>query len=85
MNSFFIYFFFACVFFKGDPSFVDEIRRNGEWILNQILHWISSSVACVRRDRDSHGHARCTTSRQIANQESQETIAKAVKDVVLKG
>ena len=26
----FIYFLFACVFFKGDPSFVDEIRRNGE-------------------------------------------------------
>lgn len=23
-------FLFACVFFKGDPSFVDEIRRNGE-------------------------------------------------------
>lgn len=30
INSFFVYFLFACVFFKGDPSLVDEIRRNGE-------------------------------------------------------
>ena len=50
-----------------------------------LAKWIAASGDENGRDRDSHGHARCTTSRQIANQESHETIAKAVKDVVLKG